>query len=204
MLFQPKHLSVVEKPISVFSRSAYLLPVFLLLGCDALNPWRTLHNTIERSEFHPITSVCLSSKAREIKLADDKRSIDDLVLISVANGLTFTLSQSPDGSYRIGETELRCVMNFLRHETSISIRSNPLVKQEHCSNTLESRAQLRCVDRIVVRSESIQSRRVYGDMTIEMALEFSPQRLEKGSITTSTLNQAGIKWGPPTFLELIP
>ena len=204
MNLQRKHVFSVGKLFSGFSRYAYLVLIFLLLGCDALSPWRTLHKTIERSEFHPITSDCLSSKAREIKLAEDRRNIDDLVLISVANGLSFTLSQSPDGSYRIGETELRCVMNFLRHETSASIRSNPLVKQEHCSNNQENRAYLRCLDRIVVRGESIQSRYIYGDKTIEIALEFSSRRLEKGSITTSTLNQAGIEWGPPTFLELVP
>jgi hypothetical protein len=192
MLFQRKHLSVVEKPISVFSRSAYLylLPVFLLLGCDALNPWRTINKTIDRSEFHPFTSVCLSVRARQFKVAGDRRNIDELVLQSMASGAD--------------EEELRCVMNLLRHETFASIRSSPLVKQENCVISPQNQDHLRCVDRIIVRGESIQSRYIYVDRTYEVTLEFSSRRLEKGTIVRTSVNQAGREWEPPAVRELIP
>jgi len=190
MNFQRKHVSALEKPVSGFSRAAYLLPVFLLVGCDALNPWRTINKTIARSEFHPFTSVCLSIEARKFKVAEDRRSIDELVLQSMARGAE--------------EAELRCVMNFLRHETFASIRSSPLVKQENCVISPQNQDHLRCVDRIVVRTEAIESRYLYVDRTYEITLEFSSRRLEKGTIVRTSVDQAGREWEPPAVLDLTP
>ncbi|MFM7691390.1 MAG: hypothetical protein ACKPAC_18340, partial [Alphaproteobacteria bacterium] len=145
MNFQRKHVSFVQKPVFGFFRAAYLLPLFLLLGCDALNPWRTLSKTIERSEFHPVTTVCLSMRAREMKFPADGRNVAVLAQQSVWMGLT--LYPLSDGHSRVGEAELRCVMNFLRHETSESIRTSPLVKQENCNHSSQNPTHLRCVDR---------------------------------------------------------
>jgi hypothetical protein len=202
MNFERKHVSVVEKPISGFSRAAYLLPVFLLLGCDALNPWRTLSKTIERSEFHPVTTACLSMRAREMKFPADGRNVAVLAQQSVWMGLT--LYPLSDGFSRVGEAELRCVMNFLRHETSESIRTSPLVKQENCTSSQENPTQLRCVDRIVVRFESIESRYKYVDYTVQMILVFSPRKLENGTIERLSRSHKGAEWDPPTLVALSP
>lgn len=202
MHFQRKNVSFVEKPFSGFSRAAYLLPIFLLLGCDALNPWRTLTKTIERSEFHPVTTVCLSMRARELKFPADGRNVAVLAQQSVSLGLTtYPLS---DGFSRVGEAELRCVMNFLRQETSESLRTSPLVKQENCKNNPENPTQLRCVDRIVVRFESIGSRNKYVDYTVQMTLVFSPRKLENGTIERLSRSDKGAEWDPPTLVALSP
>jgi hypothetical protein len=178
------------------------LPVFLLLGCDALNPWRTLTKTIERSEFHPVTTGCLSMRAREMKFPADGRNVAVLAEQSVSLGLT--LYPLSDGFSRVGEAELRCVMNFLRYETSESIRSSPLVKQENCTSSPENPTHLRCVDRIVVRFESIESRYEYVDYTVQMTLVFSPRKLENGTIERLSRSHKGAEWDPPTLVALSP
>jgi len=135
-----------------------------------------------------------------MKFPADGRNVAVLAEQSVSLGLT--LYPLSDGFSRVGEAELRCVMNLLHHETSESIRSSPLVKQENCTNSPENPTHLRCVDRIVVRFESIESRYKYVDYTVQMTLVFSPRKLENGTIERFSRSHKGAEWDPPTLVAL--